>query len=144
MERRRDGDAETSNARGELNLSLPPSLLLSVTLCLSLSLCTTAARGGWPHWRRRPPAPSPSQSDTYAPQMRHYNVVDPVGVAAPTTLRHGHLKNALPPDQVFWRQKLEAVPAYPWGWFGARRHVHNSEQTRYYGNERDWSYLRGD
>jgi hypothetical protein len=76
--------------------------------------------------------------------MRHYTVVDPVVVGTPPTTKRLHLSNVPPPGQVLWRQKVEAASTYPWGWFGARRHVQNAQHKRYYGNERDWSNLRGD
>ena len=109
---------------------------------VAASLHGGVAQAGWPLWHRRPPAPYPS--DTYAPQMRHYTVVDPVDVGTPSPSKHA-LANKVPPaGQVLWRQKVEAVPAYPWGWFGARRHLQNADHQRFYGDARDWSYRRGD
>ncbi|HET6879331.1 MAG TPA: hypothetical protein VFI31_04220 [Pirellulales bacterium] len=100
------------------------------------------ALAGLPHWHRRRQVPYPS--DTYAPQMRHYNVIDPVVVGTPPQRKHSLLKNEPAAGQVLWRQHVEPVPNYPWGWFGARRHVDNAEHIRYYGDAHDWSYLRGD
>ena len=115
-------------------------LTVSLTACFLLLACASV-QAGLPHWLRRPAA---GPSDTYAPQMRHYIVVDPTVVGAPTPSKDRHLTKVPPPGQVLWRQNVEAVPAYPWGWFGARRQLQNAGQVRYYHNERDWSYLRGD
>lgn len=122
---------------------------LSLRLSVSRSLCLVAllassemAWGGLPHWHRRARATYPST--TYAPEMRHYTVVDPVIVGTPKVSKHSLLAKVPSPGQVLWRQNVEAAPTYPWGWFGARRHLQSSEQQRYYGDARDWSVLRGD
>jgi hypothetical protein len=114
---------------------------LSVAL-VAASLSGQVALAGWPLWNRRPPPPYPA--DTYAPQMRHYIVVDPVVVGSPGPSQHALASKVPAAGQVFWRQNVEAVPTYPWGWFGARRHLQNSQHTRFYSNARDWAYLRGD
>lgn len=57
------------------------------------------------------------------------------------------LKKALSPVQtqnIFWQERVEPVTAYPWGWFGARRHTSNIGHRRYYGGQYDSSLLRGD
>jgi hypothetical protein len=118
---------------------LARTIALAVAFLLACEGLTSAAL---PHWHRRRQVPYPS--DTYAPQMRHYNVVDPVVVGAPPRKRHSFLKNEPAPGQIVWRQHVEAVPNYPWGWFGARRSNDNIEHVRYYRNARDWSILRGD
>lgn len=100
------------------------------------------AAAGLPHWHRRRQVPYPT--DTYAPEMRHYTVIDPTAAGKPHVKKHSFLKDAQPPGQVLWRQNVEAVPTYPWGWFGARSHVQNIQHTRYYGDARDWAYLRND
>jgi hypothetical protein len=70
--------------------------------------------------------------------------------AAPRRHRslHGRVKQALspahPPDQVLWQQQVEPIPAYPWGWFGARRHTENFGHRRQLGGEYDWALGRGD
>ncbi|HVA46096.1 MAG TPA: hypothetical protein VNH11_06950 [Pirellulales bacterium] len=104
-------------------------------------ICGGVADAGLPHWARRSQAPYPS--DTYAPETRHYIVVDPVVVGTPPVSK-GLMKKVPPAGQILWRQNVEAVPTYPWGWFGARRHWHNTAHQRYYANERDWGYMRGD
>jgi hypothetical protein len=116
-----------------LKRSAPALLSILVVWLVTSDL----AWGGLPHWRRwRAPYPS----DTYAPETRHYTVIDPVVVGTPRNSRH-----AVPvPGQVLWRQQVEAMPTYPWGWFGARRPVQNTGHERFYGEARDWSYLRGD
>ena len=120
-----------------------PRPSFSLSLCLTLSLAASnVAWGGLPHWHRR--ARSTYPSSTYAPETRHYTVVDPVVVGIPKVSKHRLLTKVPPPGQVLWRQNVEAAPTYPWGWFGARRGVQNSEQRRYYGDARDWSILRGD
>ncbi len=64
------------------------------------------------------------------------------------TSLHGRVKKALSPaprvDQALWQQQVESVPAYPWGWFGARRHAENTGHRRYLGGEYDWALGRGD
>ncbi len=100
------------------------------------------AWAGLPHWHRQKRHPYPP--DTYAPQMRHYNVIEPVVVGKPPVAKHAFLKNTPPAGQVLWRQHVEAVPTYPWGWFGARRHVENAAHVRFYDNQRDVSFMRGD
>lgn len=97
-----------------------------------------------PHWCRHPRRQVQYPTNTYAPQMRHYTVIDPVAVGTPQAKRHSSTKYASPPGQVLWRQNIEPVPTYPWGWFGARSHVQNSQHFRYYGDARDWGYFRGD
>lgn len=61
---------------------------------------------------------------------------------------HARVKKAVSPatvpDQVLWQQQVESIPAYPWGWFGARRHTENFGQRRYLGGEYDWALGRGD
>lgn len=99
------------------------------------------AQAGLPMWSRRPQAPYPPE--TYAPETRHYTVIDPVVVSRPQTSREFG-QNVPPPGQVLWRQKVQPAPTYPWGWFGARRHWHNFEHGRFYGDARDWGYIRGD
>jgi hypothetical protein len=121
---------------------LPSVIRKALVVMLAASCGGQVAWGGLPHWQRRSPAPYPS--DTYAPEMRHYIVVDPVVVGSPAPSKHALANKTPPAGQVLWRQKVEPVPTYPWGWFGARRHLQNAQHTRYYGNARDWSYLRGD
>lgn len=79
-----------------------------------------------------------------------YLTGDPVVV--PYATRHARAKArvkqaispAPAPDQILWQQQVEPVPAYPWGWFGARRHTENFGHRRYLRGELDWSLLRGD
>ena len=118
---------------------MPQSNLLRIAVTLCCLLTGGIAQGGLPHWRR-PQAVYPP--DTYAPETRHYNVVEPVVVGRPSAKEMGG--NVPPPGQVLWRQKIEAAPTYPWGWFGARRHWHNIQHRRYYGDARDWGYVHGD
>jgi hypothetical protein len=116
------------------------TVLLSLALLLAVS---SAASAGLPHWRRRREVPYPT--NTYAPQVRHYTVIDPTVVGTPPPKRkHAFLKETSPPGQIVWRQQVQSVPTYPWGWFGARAQVQNLQHIRFYGNERDWSYFRGD
>lgn len=115
------------------------SILLAIVLSVGAS---GVARGGLPHWQRRLRPPYPSNS--YAPETRHYTVVDPVAAETPRVARHSLLSKVPSPGQVLWRQNVEPAPTYPWGWFGARRHVQNADHRRFYGGERDWAYLRGD
>lgn len=73
----------------------------------------------------------------------------PAGGAAPVYAhRKGErVKKALSPAQtqtIFWQQHVEPVPAYPWGWFGARRHTSHTGHRRFYGGEYDSELLRGD
>ncbi|HEV3344243.1 MAG TPA: hypothetical protein VG125_27960 [Pirellulales bacterium] len=114
----------------------------SLVAILAVSFGGEIARAALPHWQRRPQAPYPS--DTYAPEMRHYVVVDPVAAGSPAPSKHALANKTPPAGQVLWRQKVEAVPTYPWGWFGARRHLQNLQHTRQYNDARDWSYMRGD
>ena len=103
------------------------------------------ARAGLPNWIRQRLKPAAGPSNTYTPEIRHYNVIDPVIAGpAPGPTRHGPLSYVPPPGQVLWRQQLEPAPAYPWGWFGARRQLHNTQHTRFYEDSRDWSIRRGD
>lgn len=117
----------------------------SLVLAFAFALATQGvAVAGLPHWRRPARRQVPYPPDTYAPQMRHYTVIDPVAVSSPQASAHSHMKDPSPPGQVFWRQNIEAVPTYPWGWFGARSHIQNIGHHRYYGDARDWGYFRGD
>ena len=73
----------------------------------------------------------------------------PAGGAAPVNARRKgeRVKKALSPAQtqtIFWQQRVEPVPAYPWGWFGARRHTSHTGHRRFYGGEFDSELLRGD
>ena len=73
----------------------------------------------------------------------------PLVVASPLSApRKGELvKKALSPaptQNIFWQQRVEPVPAYPWGWFGARRHTSHTGHRRYYGGQIDSALLRGD
>lgn len=73
----------------------------------------------------------------------------PAGGAGPVNVhRKGErVKKALSPAQtqtIFWQQRVEPVPAYPWGWFGARRHTSHTGHRRFYGGEFDSELLRGD
>lgn len=121
------------------------SVIRTVLVALvAASLGGQIAQAGWPHWRRPAPQTPTYPSDTYAPQMRHYTVVDPVVVGSPNPSKHALASKVPPAGQVLWRQNVEAVPTYPWGWFGARRHLQNAQHTRFYDDARDWAYLRGD
>ncbi|MGH7134488.1 MAG: hypothetical protein ACREHD_02045 [Pirellulales bacterium] len=120
-------------------MSFQRAVLLAFALLLAVS---STASAGLPHWRRRREVPYPTT--TYAPQMRHYTVIDPTVVGTPPKRKHAFLKETSPPGQIVWRQQVQAVPTYPWGWFGARSHIQNLEHKRFYGNERDWGYFRGD
>jgi hypothetical protein len=120
-----------------------------------------------PHWNPRPAGPATA----YRPEMRHFVVVSPtpvvhagvplaaagapVGTEAvveppaalpspPPARRLHHAARAASPPPLLWRQQIEPVPEYPWGWFGARRHTANTGHRRYYGGEFDWSLRRGD
>lgn len=124
-----------------MNLTIRRSIVFAFALAFAVDGIAVA---GLPHWHRRPRRQVPYPTNTYAPQMRHYTVIDPVAVGTPQSKRHSFLNTASPPGQVLWRQNIEPVPTYPWGWFGARSHVQNIQQYRYYGDARDWGYFRGD
>jgi len=72
----------------------------------------------------------------------------PAGAMPVNARRKGErVKKALSPAQtqtIFWQQRVEPVPAYPWGWFGARRHTSHTGHRRFYGGEYDSELLRGD
>jgi hypothetical protein len=74
--------------------------------------------------------------------------IPPASVAPLNAHRKGErVKKALSPAQtqtIFWQQHVEPVPAYPWGWFGARRHTSHTGHRRFYGGEYDSELLRGD
>jgi len=122
------------------------SRVLSGVFLAGVLLCLAApAQAGLPNWIRRRLKPAAGPTNTYAPEMRHYNVINPVIAGpAPTATKRGPLTYVPPPGQVLWRQQLEPAPAYPWGWFGARRQVQNTQHTRFYDDSRDWSIRRGD
>lgn len=124
-----------------MNLTFRRRLLFASAFVLAAQ---GIALAGLPHWHRHPRRQVPYPTDTYAPEMRHYTVIDPAVVSTPQTKKHGFGKNELPPGQVLWRQNIEPVPTYPWGWFGARSHVQNVNHYRYYGDARDWGYFRSD
>lgn len=123
-----------------------PSRLLSIAVLAGVVCCLASpAKAGLPNWIRRRLKPAAGPTNTYAPETRHYNVINPVIAGpAPTATRHGPLNYVPAQGQVLWRQQLEAAPAYPWGWFGARRQVQNTQHTRFYNDSRDWSIRRGD
>ena len=115
-------------------------LLAAIAVLLAES---SPVEAGLPHWlgRRRAPVASGSM---YAPEMRHYVVIDPsaAGMAQPS--KAGLLTKVPPPGQVLWAERVEPAPTYPWGWFGARRQVQNAGHMRFYGEARDWATRRGD
>lgn len=124
-----------------LNAILRGSFVLAFALAFGARGVATA---GLPHWHRHARRQVPYPTNTYAPQMRHYTVIDPTAASRPQTKKHSFMKDPSPPGQVLWRQNVEPVPTYPWGWFGARSHVQNIGHYRYYGDARDWGYFRGD
>lgn len=124
-----------------MDLTLRRSLLLAGALLLAAQGISVA---GLPHWHRHARRQVPYPTDTYAPQMRHYTVIDPVVAGTPQTKKHAFRKNISPPGQVLWKQTIEPAPTYPWGWFGARSHVQNIQHYRYYGDARDWGYFHND
>lgn len=75
----------------------------------------------------------------YQPQLRRYVVVDPKAAAMP-----GHAgPHDVAQHQVLWERHDAAVPAYPYGWFGARAATQNYTRTGYYDNYWDNNILRG-
>jgi hypothetical protein len=62
----------------------------------------------------------------------------------PRTHPHHHAAGAKGPAPILWQQQVEPVTAYPWGWFGARRHTATTGHRRFLGGEFDWSLRRGD
>ena len=122
---------------------MPRRLLLSLAAIAVVLAEASAAQAGLPNWlgRRRAPVASGSM---YAPETRHYVVIDPspAGMAQPR--KTGMLTKVPPPGQVLWAQRVEPAPTYPWGWFGARRQVQNTGHLRFYGEASEWGTRRGD
>jgi hypothetical protein len=103
------------------------------------------------------PAPLPAEASKNQPPAAASHeplpaaaggTVLPGGAAPFSAPRKGEkVKKALSPAQtqtIFWQQRVEPVPAYPWGWFGARRHTSHIGHRRFYGGEYDSALLRGD
>lgn len=127
-----------------------------------------------PHWKPRPSGPTTSYAPQMrhfivvsptpaigAPVMLPAEAAGPgdssifvggeTAVASPPQRHrwlHGRVKKAFSPahvpDQALWQQQVEQIPAYPWGWFGARRHTENFGHRRQLGGEYDWALGRGD
>lgn len=117
-------------------------LLFVAGVVLSSAVPAHAGLGDWIRKRLKPAA---GPANAYAPEMRHYDVIDPVIAApAPKATKRGPLSYVPPPGQVLWRFQVEPAPTYPWGWFGARRQVQNTQHTRFYDDSRDWTIRRGD
>ena len=101
-----------------------------------------------------PPAPLPpaapppgSQNPSACPPTGRENA-SPATVLPLAAPRKGErVKQALSPVQtqkIFWQQRVEPVPAYPWGWFGARRHPSYTGHRRFYEDQYDVKLLGGD
>ncbi len=126
-------------------MSKPSRWLPAVVLVIVAASLAAPAQAGLPNWIRRRLKPAAGPTNTYLPETRHYNVISPVIAGpAPKTTQRGPLTYVPAQGQVLWRQQLEAAPAYPWGWFGARRQVQNTQHTRFYNDSRDWGIRRGD
>jgi hypothetical protein len=100
-----------------------------------------------------PPASVPALLPVEASQSRHPKANMPgspanaVADPLPVHRKGERVKKAFSPAQtqtIFWQQRVEPVPAYPWGWFGARRHTSHTGHRRFYGGEYDSELLRGD
>jgi hypothetical protein len=118
-------------------------LLLSLAVIACLLAMSPAAHAGLPHWlvRRRATVATGTK---YAPEMRHYVVVDPSVASMAQPSKAGMVTRLPPEGQVLWSERVEPAPTYPWGWFGARRQVQNVGHVRFYGEARDWGTRRGD
>lgn len=126
-------------------MSQPSRWLSPIIVVGAFLVVASPARAGLKQWIRSRLKPAAGPTNTYAPEMRHYNVISPVIAGpAPKPTKRGLLTDVPPPGQVLWRQQLEPAPTYPWGWFGARRQTHNTNHTRFYNDSRDWSIRRGD
>lgn len=90
----------------------------------------------------------PPKAGALAPPPNAVGETLPAAGAPINVRRKGErVKKALSPAQtqtIFWQQRVEPVPAYPWGWFGARRHTSHTGHRRFYGGEFDSALLRGD
>jgi hypothetical protein len=98
---------------------------------------------------RPPRAGAPASPPNAGAEMPAAGAEMPAAGAAPVPVRRKgeRVKKALSPAQtqtIFWQQRVEPVPAYPWGWFGARRHTSHTGHRRFYGGEFDSELLRGD
>ena len=96
-----------------------------------------------------PPAAHPpvSQNPSACPPTARENVSPTADSPLGAPRKGERVKQALSPVQtqkIFWQQRVEPVPAYPWGWFGARRHPSYTGHRRFYSDEYDVKLLGGD
>lgn len=93
-----------------------------------------------------PLPPAPRNTPDCSPMARE--IVPPAaGAPLDAPRKSGRVKQALSPVQtqkIFWQQRVEPVPAYPWGWFGARRHPSYTGHRRFYADQYDVKLLGGD
>ncbi|HUY87811.1 MAG TPA: hypothetical protein VMV10_03660 [Pirellulales bacterium] len=93
------------------------------------------------------PLPATAQNPSSCPPTAGEIVAPAVGAPLYAPRKGEHLKQALSPAQtqkIFWQQRVEPVPAYPWGWFGARRHTSHTAHRRFYEDQYDSKLLLGD
>jgi hypothetical protein len=119
------------------------SLRVAIALVLGATLAGTAGivEAGYPvlSWFTR------TADGPYQPQVRRFTVVDPTPVTPQLAVgRHGqaigHHRQA---DTTLWARREAGVPAYPYGWFGARHSTEFSSRGSFYDDYEQTAILRG-